>query len=452
MSCGKAEQSPETIACFKKLKTQPDNKMCFDCARKGPTWASVHMGVFICLDCAGRHRQLGVHLSFVRSVDLDEWTPENRAKMICGGNAKAHAFMKKQGAVQRGTNPAELKQKYSSPAVQMYRDKLGRDAKAYCKSGAAPSPPLAAAAPAPLGSAADDFFNEISGTAPTRTDSNGSLGSLSRANSNGSSGELGSLKVERVPEDNWDTASPPPSPKMDSTQAPAEEPAAMPAPVPVMRTRSGGIGKKIGMKKKPAAKPAAPKPVKASKAKADDWGDMDGFDDKSWDTIQATSAQAQLEAERPKEEPTFAAVDKPTFQQQDERDLEPEGDDDEFGIKVVNKGFGNFDHHSTVGSLPSDSSSARSVGQPSKYSNAKSISSEQEEDDGHEERYQQFSNASSLGSDQFFGKDEPDSPSGDLAYRLASDTKRDVKKIANAAIDKARDVKNYAKNFIASYR
>ena len=22
------------------------------------------------------------------SVDLDEWTPENRAKMICGGNAK----------------------------------------------------------------------------------------------------------------------------------------------------------------------------------------------------------------------------------------------------------------------------------------------------------------------------------------------------------------------------
>lgn len=68
-----------------------DNKYCVDCDAKGPRWASWNIGIFLCIRCAGIHRNLGVHISKVKSVNLDSWTPEQVMSLEQMGNSRARA-------------------------------------------------------------------------------------------------------------------------------------------------------------------------------------------------------------------------------------------------------------------------------------------------------------------------------------------------------------------------
>ncbi|XP_026792648.1 stromal membrane-associated protein 1 isoform X3 [Pangasianodon hypophthalmus] len=76
-------------AILSKMLREEDNKYCADCEAKGPRWASWNLGVFICIRCAGIHRNLGVHISRVKSVNLDQWTPEQIQSVQSMGNTKA---------------------------------------------------------------------------------------------------------------------------------------------------------------------------------------------------------------------------------------------------------------------------------------------------------------------------------------------------------------------------
>ena len=65
---------------------------CGDCDSLHPTWASINNGLTICTACSGVHRSLGVHISFVQSLNMDYWSSERVDEfMLLGPNNRVNS-------------------------------------------------------------------------------------------------------------------------------------------------------------------------------------------------------------------------------------------------------------------------------------------------------------------------------------------------------------------------
>ncbi|XP_023279438.1 arf-GAP with GTPase, ANK repeat and PH domain-containing protein 1-like [Seriola lalandi dorsalis] len=124
-SKNKARKNSQSEAvALQAIRNAKGNNFCVDCDAPNPTWASLNLGALICIECSGIHRNLGTHLTRVRSLDLDDLPREMTLVLRAIGNHMVNSIWETRTLGRRKPAPDATREERESWIRAKYEQKL----------------------------------------------------------------------------------------------------------------------------------------------------------------------------------------------------------------------------------------------------------------------------------------------------------------------------------------